>query len=194
MEKTVFFLNMFPDYEPPEHLINVLSQAAITAADIAPETRFIQMSVSFPAYVPSRLREQVSSAIEAIYKLRSLILVPSFPAAELVNIESEDLLQLFVDENPICRGILAGARWEWEENTLHVHLVANGRSTLETCFPAVTRKLYEQFGTKVTVELHSGEELEGEALFAHMEKLRSALLREVPAHSAPVKKEQPAKK
>ena len=37
MNKTVFFLNMFSDYQPPEPLNGMLSQAAITAADIDPE-------------------------------------------------------------------------------------------------------------------------------------------------------------
>jgi hypothetical protein len=39
MSKTVFFLNMFSDYQPPEPLLGLLSQAAITAADIDPEKK-----------------------------------------------------------------------------------------------------------------------------------------------------------
>ena len=34
MREQVFFLNMFPDYVPPEALQEALSQAAIAAADI----------------------------------------------------------------------------------------------------------------------------------------------------------------
>ena len=36
MTDQVFFLNMFPDYAPPEELNAALSQAAIVAADIDP--------------------------------------------------------------------------------------------------------------------------------------------------------------
>ena len=36
MSNTVCFLNMFPDYQPPEPLFGMLSQAAVTAADIDP--------------------------------------------------------------------------------------------------------------------------------------------------------------
>ena len=193
MENTVFFLNMFPDYEPPEHLHEMLSQAVITAADISPENRHVQMTVSFPVYVPNRLLQQVSRAIEAIYKLRSMIVLPVFPRRELVNIDAEDLLQMFVEENPICRGILAGAKWDWDNDILNVHLVANGRSVLEACFPAVTRKLFARFGVRVTIALQAGEELEGKALFEHMENLRNAFLRDIPAQAATAKKEQPVK-
>ena len=193
MENTVFFLNMFPDYEPPEDLREALSQAVITAADIVPENRIIQMRVRFAHYVPARLVQQLSRAIEAIYRLQRMEVNPEFPGTELEKIESDDLLQLFVAENPICRGILAGARWYWEEDTLSVSLVANGRSILEKCEAAVLRKLYDQFGRRVVLQIHSTRELEGEALFAHMENLRSALLRDIPAKTAPEKKEQPAK-
>ena len=45
MNSTVFFLNMFSDYEPPEPLYGMLSQAAITAADIDPELRLVTVAV-----------------------------------------------------------------------------------------------------------------------------------------------------
>ena len=36
MTSTVFFLNMFPDFVPPEALQEAFSQAVISAADIDP--------------------------------------------------------------------------------------------------------------------------------------------------------------
>ena len=34
MSETVYLLNMFPDYEPPEEIRKALSQAALVAVDI----------------------------------------------------------------------------------------------------------------------------------------------------------------
>ena len=45
MSEQVFFLNMFPDYEPPEDLQGVLSQAVIAAADIDPDTRSVSVAI-----------------------------------------------------------------------------------------------------------------------------------------------------
>ena len=45
MSEQVKFLNMFPDYEPPEALQEALSQAAIVAADINPNTRSVDIAV-----------------------------------------------------------------------------------------------------------------------------------------------------
>ena len=38
MSETVYLLNMFPDYEPPEEIRKALSQAALVAVDISPCT------------------------------------------------------------------------------------------------------------------------------------------------------------
>ena len=48
MEKT-YFLNMFPEYQPPEALYSALSQAAIVAADLDPESRAVTVLVESEA-------------------------------------------------------------------------------------------------------------------------------------------------
>ena len=126
MNKTVFFLNMFSDYQPPEPLLGMLSQAAITAADIDPEMRAVSVEISAETYIPLRLLSQAQTDVAAIYGLRKLQIMPVYPATQIRCMEDCDLMQLFVEENPIARGCLAGAKWEWEENTLHIHLTANG--------------------------------------------------------------------
>ena len=52
MDKQVLFLNMFPDYEPPEALLNVLSQAVIVAADIDAPASKISLAILSPQYIP----------------------------------------------------------------------------------------------------------------------------------------------
>ena len=42
MSETVYLLNMFPDYEPPEEIRKALSQAALVAVDIRAENRSVR--------------------------------------------------------------------------------------------------------------------------------------------------------
>ena len=135
MKKTVFFLNMFSDYEPPEELREALSQAAIVAADIVPETGRVAVAVHVPAYIPQRLLEQVQRDISVLYGLRKLELTATFPPESLHDCESGEVMNLFVTANPMNRGSLAGAQWCWNENTLTIKLRANGKME-STSFPA----------------------------------------------------------
>ena len=59
MNKTVFFLHMFSEYQPPEPLYGLLSQAAITAADIDPAARRIDVTLYSDTYIPRRHMEKI---------------------------------------------------------------------------------------------------------------------------------------
>ena len=142
--ENVLFLNMFPDYEPPEALSSVLNQAAIVAADIDPQSRKIQVCVFAEHYIPQRLLDQAATEIASLYELRELQVVSTFPQDQLQKMEIDELMMLFVDENSMARGSLAAARWEWEENNLNVYLKANGRAVLDECVAVVCRKLQEK--------------------------------------------------
>ena len=176
----VLLLNMFPDYVPPESLPEGVFQAAIVAADIDPANRRIEIVISCDTYIPQRILNQVADDIAAAYALQELVIEPSYPAHQLQSIEPVELMQLFVQEDSMCRGSLAAARWEWEDQHLHVHLKANGRDVLLKCLPAVERKLSERFSTNVKISVHAGEHLDGKALFEAMEKIRGAALVDIP--------------
>ena len=109
MSNCVFFLNMFPDYQPPEPLDGMLSQAAITAADIDPENRAVFVTLKSDLYIPQKLLSKASADIAALYSLRRLQIEPVYPASQLQSMGPEDLMQLFVSENSMTRGSLAGA-------------------------------------------------------------------------------------
>ena len=47
MNQQVYLTNMFPDYAPPEELTNALSQAAIVAAYIFPETGTVERGTRY---------------------------------------------------------------------------------------------------------------------------------------------------
>ena len=191
MSKQVTFLNMFPDYAPPEALLEGLSQAAIVAADIDPSTRSVSVAIHSEIYMPVRLLEQVQREITAAYGLAKLEITATYPSEQLTQIEPEDIRDLFIAQNSMSRSSLAGARWEWEGENLHIYLKANGKDALQEAVPTVVRQLQEQFATSVSITIHPGETLEGQALFDAMEQMRDTILTELPKVSVPVKKEQP---
>ena len=63
MTEQVFFLHMFPDYEPPEELQAALSQAAIVAADIDAADRSVSVAVHSESYIPGRLLDRTAKDI-----------------------------------------------------------------------------------------------------------------------------------
>ena len=184
MDNQVLFLNMFPDYVPPEDLQQVLSQAAIVAADIDPKMGAVAVAVHTEQYIPKRLLDRASAEICAIYGLRALELTATHPAHQLHRIEPEELMGLFVAQDSMARGSLAGAQWSWEGEKLTVQLLANGKQVLTECLPQVVNQLRQRFDTQVEIEIRQGESLEGQALFDAMEKMRGSLLEGLPKASA----------
>ncbi len=191
MSEQVTFLNMFPDYAPPEALEKALSQAVIVAADINPGTRSVSIAIHSEIYMPVRLLEQVQREIAVSYGLDKLEIAATYPAEQLTRIEPEEIRDLFIAQNSMSRGSLAGARWEWEGQTLHIYLKANGKDALQEAVPTVTRQLQEQFATPVSISIHPGETLEGQALFDAMEQMRDTILTDLPKVAISAKKEQP---
>ena len=120
MKQPVYFLHMFPDYEPPEELKEALSQAAIVAADIDPAKGTVDVAIHSACYIPRRFLDAVAGELRTMYGLRSLHITPSYPADQLPLIEAEELMHLFVKENSMNRGALAGAQWQWEGATKQI--------------------------------------------------------------------------
>ena len=191
MEEQVFLLNMFAEYDPPETLKEALAQAVIAAADIDPESRKVSVAVHANTYIPQRILDAAAKDICDVYDLKQMQLLSTHPADQLHSVEPEELMALFVQQNSMTRGSLAGAQWIWEDHTLTVSLKANGKAELDECVPFVVRRLQEKFGTQVSVTIQAGQLLEGQALFDAMEKIRSDALDNIslPA-SAPVKKQE----
>ena len=193
MENKVYLFHMFPDYEPPEELNAALSQAAIVAADIDPETRTVEVALHADSYIPQRLLDQASKDIASLYGLRKLCFAATHPATELQKIEQQELMQLFVSRNSMTRGSLAGAKWEWEGENLTVKLLANGKQLLEELIPQVQTALQERFATPVHIRIEAGKALEGQELFDAMASMRNSLMAAIPVGgAAPAKQEKAA--
>ena len=171
---------MFPDYEPPEQLRAALDQAAIVVADIEPEVGRVGVAVHSENYIPQRLLNQAAKDISALYGLRLLEITATHPESELHKIEPEELMQLFVSRNSMARGVLAGAKWEWDGNDLRIHLLANGKDALLEHIPVIQNQLRERFACPVTIAVEAGQNLEGKALFEAMESMRDSMMKNIP--------------
>jgi len=191
MKELTFLLHMFPDYAPPESLMGELSQAAIVAADIDPAERSVDVLVQIPRYVPQRILDEVSREIAEIYGLVRLNLSAVHPQTELSRVEPEELMAMFMEENSMSRGALAGAGWTWEGNHLTIQLKANGRDSVQEGIPAVCRKLRERFAAPVEITVNVGADLTGQALFDAMNEMRASMMTSIPQTPQAVKKEQP---
>ncbi|MBO5953980.1 MAG: PolC-type DNA polymerase III [Oscillospiraceae bacterium] len=171
---------MFSEYEPPEALASALSQAAVVAADIDPDARRVDVCIHAPRYIPAHVLDQASREIQEAYGLRTLQIKATYPADQLSCMEPGELMELFVSRNSMCRGVLAGAQWQWEGQELTIRLVGNGKKILEEVLPAVRQELQERFGTPVSITVEAGQNLEGQALFDAMEKLRADAIDTLP--------------
>ncbi len=192
MKEQVYFLEMFPDYEPPEALQGALSQAAIAAADIDPESRTVDVAIHSEAYIPKSQLDDMAHALQDSYGLRALSITAVHPAQQLHSIRVEELRDLFVEHNSMHRASLAGAQWNWEDQTLHCKLLGNGVKELEETSPAVCQNLRQRFGVAVTICFEAGHALEGKALFEATEKMRGEALAHAPAVVAPAPKKMTA--
>ena len=184
MDETVYLLNMFPDYVPPEELREALSQAAIAAADIHPETRGVSVAVHSDRYIPQRLLDTAGKEIAELYGLKRLEITSTHPESQLHCMEPEELMWLFVSRDSMTRGTLAGAKWNWEGTELNIQLRANGKKALEELAPQVCSALREKFACPVTIQIHAGQDLSGQALFDAMESIRDSMLESLPAITA----------
>ena len=180
MEDKLGFLNMFAEYQPPEDLFEILSQAAITAADLDPEQRRVELCLFSESYITRKHLDQIQDQLVRQYGLGSVVIHPIHPASQLHKIEGEELMRLFVERDAMSRASLAGAKWEWEEHCLKIGLKANGKAALEEIAPFVANALQERFGTKVTIEISAGMDLSGRALFDALNELRAKAIEDLP--------------
>ena len=191
MAEQLNFFDMFPEYEPSPVLRQMLEQTQIVGAELEHSKRKIQLSMFAPEYIPLRYLNEASTDVCGVYLLKELDIQVTHPADQLCKIEPEELRDLFVAQNSMTRGSLAGAAWQWEDNTLRVRLRGNGKKMLEECAARVAAQLRLRFGCDVTILFEAGNALEGKALFEAMERLRSERISELPTAAVEPKKDAP---
>jgi len=181
MMREIGFLNMFSDYVPEDSLRHLFDAATICAAEIDTQHRGIWVRAAFSNYISRKELAQVCNQIARVYGLEKLTVEPVFSPDQLEKIDSAELLQLFVEQDSMSLGSLAGARWTWEDQQLTICLVGNGKEELKKCIPRVRDVLNDRFNADVQIKIQSGACLEGRELYEEMEKMRNSILSKLPA-------------
>ncbi|MBR4863379.1 MAG: PolC-type DNA polymerase III, partial [Oscillospiraceae bacterium] len=172
---------MFAQYRGQEEVRSLLAQTTVQSADIDPATRRISVALLAEKYISQKQLERVREEICAIYGLQALELQVTFAAQQLHFMDGADLMNLFVEQNPMARGTLAGASWVWDaENTLMIKLRGNGKAELEACTPAVKSRIHEMFSEDIAITIVAENDLEGKALFDALEEMRSSMILQMP--------------
>ena len=180
MRETIYFYDMFSDYQPPEELQSYLSQAVVVSADIDPSARLVDVFVESDNYIPQRILFLTELELCKLYGLKDLRIMAKHPAPQLHCVEPEELMAIFVDHNSINRASLAGANWEWEGENLTIHLAANGKAELDECLEKVRRHLKSRFDVDVQIKIVAGNTLQGQELFEYTEKMRLDMMENLP--------------
>lgn len=192
--KPMKFLDMFSDYTPCKGDLEKLDCLYIRSAEIDYPQGAIFVELESENYISVRFLQEIAREVEFVYGLRRLVLNPHYPASELEKMDPSELHTLFVGENSMCMGSLAGAKFAWSGTALTIRLRANGKALVEECIPGVIRKLKEICdGGDITVSVEAGRDLQGQALFDEMERMRMELVSSgAPVGAAPVKKQESA--
>ena len=191
MQEKILFLDMFCEYHPEETLGGYLASAQVENADIDPAKRSLELWVQTPRYIPFPVLNRVREELQKQYGLSEIRIRPHYPKDQLFAMDTEDLMRLFMAQNSMTRGSLAGAQWTWEGEELTVSLVANGKRYVEESIPKVLAILQEMFGTEITITVKAGADLEGQALFDAMAQMRAQMLADLPKVTVQQKQEAP---
>ena len=186
----VYFPVLFPEYELPAELADALSRLLVTSAEVDQAARSIRLTARSEVYIAQRALDSVADALRHRYHLRELALHVNYPESLLPEMDFRDLSQVLIRAYSPSAAILAGARWELDGETLHVHLAANGKASLAPHLPKAEAYLEAHFGVRRQIEVHAAAELEGRALFAETERLRQEAIRNAPAVTLPPEKKK----
>ena len=181
MAEKIPFLHMFPDYTPPERLLDTLCKAVLVYADVSAAARKIDVQIYSAVYISRAELNIAEREIAALYRLNELTLTCQFPETELTKMGADEIRDLFVSQNSLARGVLAGAQYGWEGEKLTISLQANGKDILEKELPGVRSAIAQRFGITPEIAVETGAVLEGKELMDAMAKMRSEMLTDIPA-------------
>ena len=81
-------------------------------------------------YLAEKQLQTLCRAVEKAYGLKSLELSVRYPEEELPHMDFRDLAQVFIRAFSPSAAILAGAQYTVEDNTVTIHLRANGKDSI----------------------------------------------------------------
>ena len=179
MNGDVFFLNMFPLCDLEE---TIWSGVRITDAEIDPRERKIALALFSDHYIAGRHFNAARAEIRRNYDVEKLTLRAEYPSAAIKGAEQRDFADILIGCDGAVRPILAGSRWEMNEERVTIHLAANGKDHLEPLLPRLRDHFKCVFGAtpEIVVEANSNG---GDALYEQTEKIRLEAVKNVPVPS-----------
>ena len=149
----VYFPVLFPEYIPPEGLEEALAQLLVTAAEVDQAARSIRLTGTSGVYIAQRRLREVEDALRHRYGLRECAIAVRYPESLLPQMEFRDLAQVFIRAFSPSAAILAGAQYTVEDNTVTIHLRANGKDSILQNAKKGEQFLRERFGVTKKIEV-----------------------------------------
>ena len=177
----VFFPALFPGFEPPEELAQAFERLAVVHAELDRDARTIRLDAQAEKYLAEKQLQTLCRAVEKAYGLKSLELSVRYPEEELPHMDFRDLAQVFIRAFSPSAAILAGAQYTVEDDTVTIHLRANGKDSILQNAKKGEQFLRERFGVTKKIEVEAHSNLEGKALFEETARIRAEALKNTPA-------------
>ena len=164
-----------------EELAQALERLAVVHAELDRDARTIRLDAQAEKYLAEKQLQTLCRAVEKAYGLKSLELLVRYPEEELPHMDFRDLAQVFIRAFSPSAAILAGAQYTVEDNTVTIHLRANGKDSILQNAKKGEQFLRERFGVTKKIEVEAHSNLEGKALFEETARIRAEALKNTPA-------------
>jgi len=188
MEEKIKFNEMFPGLLPAGEAAPLLEETAVLAATVGEKDRSLALTLEGPADLCSHL-EELKAALAESYGLESVTLELAGAGEAEPEALYDACREAFCALYPAARGILAGAEYTTEGESLRILLVNGGKEALFKYADAVAESLRSRFGRVCDLRIESRNDThngEKEA-FRRTEELRRRAMATAAAE-APKKK------
>ncbi len=192
MSKTVYFLQMFSEYQPEEAKLNQWRAVELRGAELDATERRISLRLYSPDYLSREEISRTFSLLRELYGLQKLEAEWAFAPEALPQVEPRDLVDVLCRAYAPARAVLAGSKWEITAEKITISLVANGKKQLETHLPRLREQIRSWFGLSPEIAVEANASMDGAALFEETERIRLEAVKHMPAASVSAAAQKPA--
>ena len=168
------FKEVFGAYLPDADQAGAIGEAVVTALTVRRNTREMEITLRFPAFVAPVELARAEKALSAAFSLSRTAILPQYPAETLTPEALTALVPVWRQRAAAVNGNLEGAAFTVEDTTVTVSLTHGGREVLEsTGSDRVLEEVLRQFfhvQKKVCFAGQTEVDTEGEHYKALMEK------------------------
>ncbi|PNT93256.1 PolC-type DNA polymerase III [Pseudoclostridium thermosuccinogenes] len=151
-------LDLFPEIRLEEDVYNLLANLSIQNINVYRKSRKLEIFTLSRELIPAEVILNLERNLEKSFNLESVGIKVKYD----LDMSPEKKLELYQDsiihmaskEVAMCRGILAGSRWELADKKLMIRLGTKGEKILKSkaCDSLIERIIEECFSFKVKVE------------------------------------------